>query len=215
MPSKRITKERNRSPYLTVKTDSAIPSNGWFTCSFLIRPISLTEPVSKTNLAKMFLWVHLVNWAAGRLPAQISRALTPYFKAQLLISGSSLAEVGIGAKSGSYSSPYVVGIKYNFAFWGACAGMGERNRSNTGWPGISSWLLEIGEKVMVWKIGSTDKSIVVMRREFLLAGHCKSFKRTTGPHPKGWLWIAKFELSVDIVRCLSCLLKNLKFKLEC
>jgi hypothetical protein len=101
------------------------------------------------------------------------------------MSGSSLAEVGIGAKSGSYSSPYVVGIRYNFAFWGACVGIGERKRSSTGCPGISSWLLEIGEKVMVWKIGSTDRSIVVMGREFLLTGRGKSFERTIGPHPKG------------------------------
>ena len=191
MPSKRITSERKRSPYLTVKTDSAIPSSGWFTCSFLIRPITFTEPVSATNLAKIFLSVHLANCAAGRLPAQISSALTPYFKAQPLISGSSLAEVGIGAKSGSYSSPNEVGTKYNLAFCGASAGTGERKRSRTGWPGISSWLLEIGEKMMVWKVGSTDRSIVVMSKEFPLANTERSCKRITWPHPKGWLWISK------------------------
>ena len=215
MPSKRITKERKRSPYLTVKTDSAMPSSGWFTCSFLIRPITFTEPVSATNLVKIFLWVHLANCAAGRLPAQISSALTPYFKAQLLISGSSLAEVGIGAKSGSYSSPYVVGTKYNLAFCGASAGTGERNRSRTGWSGISSWLLEIGEKVMVWKMGSTDRSIVVIDEEFLQRRDGKSFLRISSPHPKGWLWISKFEMSDRTVRCLSCQPKNLKFKHEC
>ena len=106
-------------------------------------------------------------------------------QSQPLISGNSLAEVGIGAKSGSYSSPYVVGTKYNLAFCGASAGTGERNRSRTGWPGISSWLLEIGEKVMVWKMGSTDRSIVVIAEEFLLLRDGKSFLRISSPHPKG------------------------------
>ena len=119
------------------------------------------------------------------MPAQISSALTPYFKAHPLISGNSVADVGMGAKSGSYSSPYEVGIKYNLAFCGASAGTGERNRSSTGWPGISSWLLEIGEKVMVLKMGSTDKSIVVIAEEFLLLRDGKSFLRISSPHPKG------------------------------
>ena len=57
--------------------------------------------------------------------------------------------------------------------------------SNTGWPGISSWLLEIGEKVMVLKMGSTDRSIVVIDEEFLLFREAKSFLRITWPHPKG------------------------------
>ena len=160
----------------------------------------------------MFLWVHLANWAAGLLPAQISSALTPYFRAHALISGSSLAEVGIGAKSGSYSSPYEVGTKYSLAFCGTGSGTGERNKSSTGWPGISSWLLEICESVIVWKIGSTERSIVVIRREFPLTSQGRSFQRMTNPHPKGWLWIAQLEMSVGTVRCLSCLLINQKFK---
>jgi len=191
-----------------------MPSSGWFTWSFLIRPITFTEPVSETNLAKIFRWVHLANCAAGRLPAHISSALTPYFKAHPLISGSSLAEVGIGAKSGSYSSPYEVGIKYNLAFCGGSAGTGERNRSSTGWPGISSWLLEIGEKVMVLKMGSTDRSIVVMAKEFLSQCCARSFQWMTRAHPKGWLWIAQIGMCVGIVKCLSCQLRNQKFKLE-
>jgi hypothetical protein len=69
--------------------------------------------------------------------------------------------------------------------------------------------------VMVWKMGSTDRSIVVIDEEFLLLRDAKSSLRITCPHPKGWLWISKFEISDRTVRCLSCLLKNLKFKHEC
>jgi hypothetical protein len=38
---------------------------------------------------------------------------------------------------------------------------------------------------MVWKIGSTDRSIVVMAEEFLLLRDGKSSLRITCPHPKG------------------------------
>jgi hypothetical protein len=69
--------------------------------------------------------------------------------------------------------------------------------------------------VMVWKMGSTDRSIVVIDEEFLLRRDGKSFLRISSPHPKGWLWISKFEMSDRTVRCLSCQPKNLKFKPEC
>jgi hypothetical protein len=39
--------------------------------------------------------------------------------------------------------------------------------------------------VMVWKMGSTDRSIVVIDEEFLLRRDGKSFLRITSPHPKG------------------------------
>ena len=51
--------------------------------------------------------------------------------------------------------------------------------------GIIEHSLEIGEKVMVWKMGSTDRSIVVIDEEFLLRRDGKSSLRITCPNPKG------------------------------
>jgi hypothetical protein len=66
---------------------------------------------------------------------------------------------------------------------------------------------------MVWKVGSTDRSIVVMAKDFRSTFIGRSFERITRSHPKGWLWIDKLEMLLGTVRCLSCLLKKLKFKL--
>jgi hypothetical protein len=38
---------------------------------------------------------------------------------------------------------------------------------------------------MVWKIGATDKSKVVMAKEFRQHGQGRSFRRITLAHPKG------------------------------